>query len=126
MLKPRSCKAKGASGQREIRDLILSIFSELKEDDVRSTSMGAQGEDLLLSPKAREAVPYNIEIKRRAKIASLRFMDQADGHGPHKPACFMREDHGKWFVTLRAKDFLDVLRKAQILDESVKRHPKSQ
>lgn len=115
-MKSQSAKGKGRKGQQEIRDLILSVFSDLVPDDVRSTSMGAQGEDLLLSPKARECLPFSIEVKRRAKIAALRYMDQAKGHGPYKPLCFLREDHDQWYAIIRARDLLDILKGLNILE----------
>ncbi len=90
--------------------MILTLFPELEPDDVRSTSMGAQGEDLQLSPAARRLIPYNIEVKRRKRISFCRWMDQADTHGTHKPACFFREDHKEWYACIKAKDLLDLVR----------------
>ena len=116
MLKPRSCKAKGASGQKEIQNMILALFPELEPDDVRSTSMGAPGEDLLLSPAARRLIPFNIEVKRRKKISFCRWMDQAVTHGKHKPVCFFREDNKEWFACIKARDLLDLLRAYNVVE----------
>ena len=56
-MKTRSAKQKGRRLQQNVRDLLLEALSEyLEEDDIRSTSMGAPGEDLLLSPLARKIV----------------------------------------------------------------------
>jgi hypothetical protein len=60
-------KAKGRALQQKIRDDIISTFS-LSEDDVRSCSMGAQGEDIQLSPRARVLFPYSIECKSVEKL----------------------------------------------------------
>ena len=113
----RSGKAKGANGQKEMRDLLLSAFPELELDDVRSTSMGAPGEDLLLSPAARRLIPFNIEVKRRKRIAFCRWMDQAVTHGTHKPVCFFREDNKEWFACIKARDLLDLLRAYNIVEK---------
>ncbi len=116
-MKPQSAKAKGRTGQQEVQKLLLGTFPELEPDDVRSTSMGASGEDLLLSPAARRLVPFNIEVKRRATIAACRYMDQAKEHGTYKPLCFFREDHGEWYTCLKARDFLDLLRAYNVVEQ---------
>jgi len=67
-VKSQSCKSKGRRLQQAVRDLILENFKDLEEDDVRSTSMGAGGEDVLLSPKARKYFPFSIECKNQEKI----------------------------------------------------------
>lgn len=55
-------KAKGRAFQQHVRNRIRDVFG-LHEDDVRSCSMGAQGEDIQLSPAAREVFNYSIECK---------------------------------------------------------------
>lgn len=115
-MKPQSAKAKGRMAQQEVQKMILTLFPELEPDDVRSVSMGAQGEDLQLSPAARKLLPFNFEVKRRKKIAFCRWMDQANTHGKHKPACFFREDHGEWFACIKAKDLLALLRAYNVVE----------
>jgi hypothetical protein len=64
-----SSKAKGRLGQQEVRDAILKRFPNLEPDDVRSTAMGQNGEDIQLSPKARKYLPVTIEVKRRKNLS---------------------------------------------------------
>ena len=97
-MRPSSAKAKGRSGQQEVRDLLLARHPQLKPDDIRSTSMGCDGEDLLLSPYAREFYPWCIEIKRKKSIAACRFMEQAESHGDYVPVAIFREDRGEWYA----------------------------
>ena len=59
-MKSRSAKNKGKRLQNQVRDLILEKFQQLEEDDVRSTTMGDSGEDVLLSPFARRLFPFSI------------------------------------------------------------------
>ena len=61
----RAAKAKGRTGQNEIRDKLLEMFPEFEEDDIKSTTMGDTGEDIQLSPAARKKLPITIEVKRR-------------------------------------------------------------
>ena len=60
VMKTRSAKNKGKRLQNNIRDLILEKFQQLEEDDVRSTTMGDSGEDVLLSPAARKLFPFAV------------------------------------------------------------------
>lgn len=115
-MKPQSAKAKGRNGQYEVQELLFGTFPELELDDIRSTSMGAPGEDLLLSPAARRLIPFNIEVKRRKRIAFCRWMDQAVTHGKHKPVCFFREDNKEWFACIKARDLLDLLRAYNVVE----------
>jgi hypothetical protein len=68
-VKTSSCKSKGRVLQQKIRDIIIESFKDLEEDDVRSTSMGASGIDVLLSPKAQLYFPYSVEAKNQEKIS---------------------------------------------------------
>ena len=80
-MKPAAAKAKGRRLQQHVRDSILSIFNkELTPDDVRSTSMGNQGEDVQLSAKARAILQCAIECKSRARVAIYRDYEQAEEH----------------------------------------------
>ena len=80
-MKPASAKAKGRKLQQYVRDSILEVFNkELTSDDVRSTSMGAAGEDLQLSTKARTLLQSAFECKSRRRIAVYRDYEQAQEH----------------------------------------------
>ena len=61
----RAGKAKGRTGQQEVRNKLLETFPEFEPDDIKSTTMGDSGEDIQLSPAARKAMPITIEVKRR-------------------------------------------------------------
>jgi hypothetical protein len=100
--------------QQLVRDLILAKFS-LEPDDVRSTSMGAGGEDVLLSPLARRKVPLSIECKSREKIAVYGYYEQAEENakGRGEPCVFIKQNRSKPLVIVDAEYFLELLRKVQ-------------
>ena len=76
-MKPASAKAKGRTFQQWVRDLIINRFG-LDSDDVRSTSMGAAGSDILLSSKAKGITGLrDVECKHHARIAVYRWWEQA-------------------------------------------------
>ena len=70
-MRPSSCKAKGRRFQQQIAADILAAFPNLGEDDVRSTSMGASGEDIQLSTSARTLFPYSVEAKNQRRQFSV-------------------------------------------------------
>lgn len=94
-----------------MRDLILELNPELERDDVRSTSMGAGGEDVQLSTAARKLVPYQIECKNKGEIAVCNWYDQAKEHGPHEPLVVIKQDYGEPMVVVDAKTFFQLIRK---------------
>ena len=72
---PQSAKAKGMKRQQWVRDLLIT--KGLKTDDVQSRSMGAAGEDVMLSPYARESFPYSIECKNTERVNIWKAYAQA-------------------------------------------------
>lgn len=87
-LKPSSAKAKGRRHQQRIVRDILDAFPHLTPDDVRSTSMGAGGEDVLLSPAAQRCVPLSIEAKNCERLNVWAALAQCEANAPPgRPPC---------------------------------------
>ena len=106
-----SSKAKGRLGQQEIRDKILKTFPTLEPDDVRSTAMGQQGEDIQLSPRARELIPISAEVKRRKNLKTIYdFVDQAKQGGEYEPVVFFRADRQEWLVITKLDHYMELVR----------------
>ena len=108
----RAAKAKGRTGQNEIRDTILENFPDLEPDDVKSTTMGDTGEDIQLSPAARKKLPITIEVKRRK--SSLKtvygYLEQASNHAKGEPVVFFRSDRMPWVVMIGMDHYMELLR----------------
>lgn len=81
-MKPQSAKAKGRRLQQQIVQDLLEVFPHLGEDDVRSTSMGAGGEDIQLSASARRSIPYSIEAKNQERVNVWSAMEQCRANAP--------------------------------------------
>ena len=62
-MRPQSAKAKGRRLQQWAAEQYKKRFPHLEGNDVRSLSMGASGDDLILSPAALQVLPYNFEMK---------------------------------------------------------------
>ena len=111
-MKPSSAKNKGRILQKWVRDLILESWDDLEEDDVRSTSMGAGGEDVQLSPAARRHFPFSVECKNVEKLNVWNAYEQAEANsGKHEPLLVMKKNRKKPLVVLDAEAFMDLLRK---------------
>lgn len=67
-IRPQSSKAKGRRLQQWAASQYKEAFPHLQGNDVRSLSMGAAGDDLILSPAALEVLPYNFEMKNVEKF----------------------------------------------------------
>lgn len=111
---PSSAKAKGRFLQQKVRDAILALFTSLEPDDVRSTSMGAGGEDVTLSPAARRKVPFQIECKNKARSQVHTYFEQAKSHGNHEPLVIVKQDRKETLAILEIGTFLNMLKE---LDE---------
>lgn len=114
-MKTSSCKAKGRLGQQEVVKILLKAFPELAEDDIRSTPMGSQGEDIMLSPRARKEFPWDIEVKRGKAFNLVNACKQARAR--MKPDCgyfpvaMGRYDRDKtWYATVELNYLLELIR----------------
>ena len=106
-MKTASAKAKGRRLQQWVRDLILHNHRSLEPDDVKSTSMGAGGEDVQLSPAARRLLPVSIECKSRASYAFYKDYDQAVVNCPKgsEPILVAKANHRSPVVIVDAEYF---------------------
>jgi hypothetical protein len=91
--------------------LILEQNPELTPDDVRSTSMGAGGEDVQLSAAARKLVPFQIECKNKKDMAVYTMYDQAVEHGNSWPLLVVKTNYRDPLVVIDASLFFKILRK---------------
>jgi|TARA_R110000744_G_scaffold269901_2_gene383188 hypothetical protein len=115
-IKTSSAKAKGRRHQQWVRDKILALFSKaLLPDDVRSTSMGAGGEDVQLSPAARRLFPYSIECKSFKSFAIYKVMDQAADNCPKgaEPIAIIKGDRMKPLAVMDAEHFFQLVKKGK-------------
>ena len=81
-MRPQSCKSKGRRLQQKVVADILAAFPSLADDDCRSTSMGAGGEDVQLSPAARACIPLSFECKNVEKLNVWQCLEQCQANAP--------------------------------------------
>lgn len=109
-MKPASAKNKGREFQKWVRDHILATFLQLEPDDVKSTSMGAGGEDVQLSPAARRLVPYQIECKSKSTSQVHTYYAQAKSHGSHEPMVVVKKDRDIALTIVSFQHYLNLLK----------------
>tara|TARA_B100000287_G_scaffold277233_1_gene261208 strand:- start:442 stop:795 length:354 start_codon:yes stop_codon:yes gene_type:complete len=113
-MKTRSAKNKGKRLQNDVRDLILETFKELEPDDVRSTTMGDSGEDILLSPAARKLFPFATECKNQERLNIWESLEQAESNaGQHIPLVVFKRNRSKTYISMEINDLMRLLSEKQ-------------
>ena len=117
-MKPKSAKAKGRALQNLVRDKLRSIFvhttrmPRLEEDDIKSQTMGMSGEDIVLSPKAREMIPYCFECKNVERLQFWKTVEQVEANTKRDniPAIVMKKNRKKPYVAIPLDHFITILK----------------
>lgn len=112
-MKTASAKAKGRLGQQEVAAKLMNkIELGLVSGDITSRPMGSQGEDLIVSPQAYKRLYFDDwEVKRRSRVAIIRWMEQVFKRKSKKAIVCFREDRGEWYCLLKMDDVLELLAK---------------
>lgn len=97
--------------QKLVVQLLLKAFPQLTERDVRSTSMGAGGEDVQLSTKAVKLIPFKIECKNLKRISIYKYYDQAKAHkGKQEPLLVLKSNHKKPLAVVDLEYFIRMMK----------------
>lgn len=106
-----SKKAKGRNLQKYVVAAILQIFPSLEPDDVRSTSMGASGVDIQLSPAARKFLPVSIECKNQESISIWAAWKQAVSNaGKYRPVLVFKRNNQEPLVCISFDYYLELVK----------------
>jgi len=123
-MKTSSAKAKGRRLQQFVRDTLIEFFNILystnkdekfllTEDDIRSTGMGQQGEDIQLSSKARQVIPFNFECKNNEKLNIWSAIEQSELESiKHNtiPTVVFKRNRSKTYIVIEFEKFLDFIK----------------
>jgi hypothetical protein len=111
-IKTSSAKAKARRLQDWVRDTIYKCFPSLEQGDVTCAIMGESGEDIKLSPAARQLIPISVECKARKSFALYNDYDQATTNAPKgmEPVLFIKGDRKKPLAVIDAEYFLDLMK----------------
>jgi len=109
-MKTSSAKAKGRRLQQKFMQLLIEKL-EIDPEDIESRSMGAGGEDLIMSKAARNKFPYSIECKNQEKLNIWSAWDQANSNkGLYDPIVVIKKNGVNPLVVLDAENFLDYVK----------------
>ena len=109
----KASRDKGKRGEREVVDLFKARGLRAR----RTAQVdGGLSSDVLVEDRPS----LHVEVKRYAKVAAVRFLEQAERDAAaradltgkdREPVLFFREDGGPWRVMLNPDLFLDLLAK---------------
>ena len=109
-MKTQSRKAKGRRLQQQFRDLLIEKL-DIDPEDIESRSMGAGGEDLIMSKAARTKFPYSIECKNQERMNIWSAWEQANSNkGIYEPLVVIKKNGVRPLVVLDAENFLDMIK----------------
>ena len=110
-MNPKSVKAKGRALQNLLRDKLRKAFPELHEDDIKSQTMGMTGEDIILTPAAREKIPYSFECKNQERIQLWKFLEQAESNADsHTPILIIKKNRRKPYVVVDLDKWIELIK----------------
>ena len=119
-MKPKSVKAKGRNLQNLVRDKLKDVYvhtsmiPRLHDDDIKSQTMGMPGEDIVLSPKAREIIPFSFECKNVERLNFFKALDQCEENTPEgsTPTFVVKKNNNKPYVCIQLDEFIRILKEA--------------
>jgi len=108
----KSSKAKGRRLQNFVRDALRGIYlPELHEDDIKSQTMGMTGEDIILSPAAREICSFSFECKNVERLQMWQAIEQCETNKPDysAPAVVFKKNGKDPYIAIPFKVLCDML-----------------
>ena len=110
-MRTQSKKAKGRRLQQWVRDILIEKL-EVHPEDIESRSMGAGGEDLIMSRSAREKFPYSVECKNQESLNIWKSYEQAQQNsGNYEPIVVIKRNNVKPLVLVDADYFVELHKK---------------
>ena len=72
--------------------------------------MGESSEDIILSPAARDLIPFSFECKNQERLNIWESLSQAeDNCGEYTPALVFKRNRTKTYITLELEEFLKII-----------------
>ena len=94
-----------------MRDELRQAFPELEEDDIKSQTMGMTGEDIVLSPAARKAIPYSFECKNVERLQFWSSVEQAEANCKNgtTPAVVVKKNRKDPYIAIPFSFFIKII-----------------
>lgn len=106
-MKTQSAKGKGRRLQQWVVQKLIETF-DIHPEDIKSCSMGAGGEDVVMARAAREHFPFSIECKNVEKLNVWEAYEQAKSNAKgYEPIVIMKKNHKKPLLVIDAEYFIE-------------------
>ena len=107
----KTSKAKGRRLQNLLRDLLKEAFPSLRDDDIKSQTMGMCGEDIVFSPAAQDKIPYSFECKNQERLSFWAALEQAaDNSGDRTPVLVVKRNRTTPFAVIPLDNFMELIK----------------
>jgi hypothetical protein len=109
-MKASSAKGKGRRLQNYLRDKLYDYFPSLRDGDIKGAVMGESGEDIKLSPAAKDLIPYSFECKNQERLNIWESLNQADGNADGRiPVLVFKRNRTKTYAAIDLEAFLELI-----------------
>jgi hypothetical protein len=109
-MKTQSRKAKGRRLQNQFMQLLIEKL-DIDPEDIESRSMGAGGEDLIMSKAARNKFPYSVECKNQERMNIWQAWEQANNNkGIYEPLVVIKKNGVSPLIVVDAENFLEMIK----------------
>ena len=109
-MKPSSAKGKGRRLQNFLRDKLYTYFPSLRNGDIKTAIMGESGEDIILSPTAKDFIPYSFECKNQERLNIWESLNQAEGNSDDRvPVLIFKRNRTKTYAAIELESFLELI-----------------
>ena len=109
-MKASSAKGKGRRLQNYLRDKLYDYFPSLRDGDIKGAVMGESGEDIKLSPAAKDLIPYSFECKNQERLNIWVSLNQADGNADGRiPVLVFKRNRTKTYAAIDLEAFLELI-----------------
>ena len=109
-MNPKTSKAKGRRLQNYLRDKLYVCFPSLRDGDIKGAVMGESGEDIKLSPAAKDLIPYSFECKNQERLNIWESLNQAEGNSDDRtPVLIFKRNRTKTYAAIDLDAFLKLI-----------------
>jgi hypothetical protein len=108
-MKTQSAKAKGRNLQKWVVEKLIEEY-DIHPEDIKSCSMGAGGEDIVMARAAREKFPFSVECKNVERLNVWEAYEQACANSNgYEPIVVMKKNRKKPLVVMDAEEFIRLM-----------------
>ena len=106
----QSAKQKGRKLVQTVKEMLLSTFSILQNDDILCASGSTPGEDIQLSPLARGLFPFSVACKNQQNLSIWAALKQCQTNaGKHIPLLIFKRNHSTIYAAMPFNELLSIL-----------------